>query len=111
MAAPPRLPAKDRSITQERLVDALRESVVISPPSASYQPAHNYSRSTGGMVNVAPPQLNHVQRTLNPFEEDEVEPEGDGRIRPPSLAAPVMSGEAAGVIPPSRAKFSRASSG
>ncbi|WVQ78360.1 hypothetical protein IAT38_000445 [Cryptococcus sp. DSM 104549] len=61
-------------------------------------------------------QMQQQQQVQNPFEEDEVEPAGTGRVRPPgSHAAKESFGggemEGAGVVQPQRVKFSRAHTG
>ena len=86
------------------------------PPGAAepFIPSHGYSQSSPDMSAMSRPQLpSQRMAEQNPFEQDELEPAGSGRIRAPegvrSVQGTTMDGS--GVIPPSRAKFNRAFTG
>lgn len=97
----------------------LRRTPSPLPPGAgtSFQPSHGYSKSSPDMSSMAQPQLpsqriaTATTAVQNPFEQDEVEPVGNGRLRPPGAAQPALGIEGPGVVPVSRAKFSRAATG
>jgi hypothetical protein len=76
----------------------------------SFQPSHGYSQSSPDMASIAQPALPSQRMQAinqNPFEEDEIEPAGTGRIKPPKVQAV----EAHGQITPTRAKFARTATG
>jgi hypothetical protein len=88
------------------------------PPGAgrpAFTPGHNYSQSSPDMSAISQPQLPsalmaRASVAQNPFEQDEVEPMGSGRVRPPGAlpSKGALGMEGAGVVAPNRAKFSRA---
>ena len=83
------------------------------PPGASegYQATHGYSQSSSDMSMMPQPQLPSQRMAVqNPFELDEVEPTGTGRIKPPGVNA--HSGiESSAMHHPGRAKINRAMTG
>ncbi len=84
------------------------------PPGAaeSSQPSHGYSKSSPDMSSMMQPQLPSQRMGVqNPFEQDEVEPTGTGRIRAPGGTSGTLGIEGSGVMPSSRTKFSRATTG
>lgn len=140
LAPPSSLPS-----THPDLPEAFRDVVQISPAVAGAAtlestsvPDSHYIRRTpsprvpaayngctsGDMSAVGHPQLpSQVMRgsNQNPFEQDEIEPAGSGRVQPPQARAAVAGGssssngalayESAGTVAPNRAKFSRTATG
>ncbi|WWC89899.1 uncharacterized protein L201_004828 [Kwoniella dendrophila CBS 6074] len=99
-----------------------------SPSSSSYQPTHNYSQSSPDMsliMSNLPQQPSLPSARMNqlapknPFEDDEIEPSGQGRIKPPGSGHTQQnksfgggtSLESDGLIQHNRAKFNRSQTG
>ncbi|WVQ69976.1 uncharacterized protein L199_008200 [Kwoniella botswanensis] len=90
-----------------------------------YQPTHNYSHSSPDMSIIGQPSLPSTRMTQlttqtpqNPFEDDEVEPAGTGRIKPPGTGhisnrsfGNNSNLESEGLVQPNRAKFNRSQTG
>ncbi|ORY27198.1 hypothetical protein BCR39DRAFT_560141 [Naematelia encephala] len=116
----------------QKLAAALRDTVRISPrPKSTLLPenssAYHSSNHTGGsrgkytysqsipdLVSLGKPQLpsaRMAEQNKNPFEEDEVEPSGTGRVGPPKLAGTTTVTsrgiENTATTQPSRQKYNR----
>ncbi|WVQ98833.1 hypothetical protein IAU59_005964 [Kwoniella sp. CBS 9459] len=87
-----------------------------------FQPTHGYSQSSPDMSSIAQQPALPLARmsqlaVSNPFEEDEIEPAGTGRIKPPgsghnankSIGALGLEGD--GLVQPTRTKFTRSHTG
>ncbi|OCF36475.1 hypothetical protein I316_01724 [Kwoniella heveanensis BCC8398] len=90
--------------------------------SSVFQPTHGYSQSSPDMSSIAQqpalPSARMSQLAVsNPFEEDEIEPAGTGRIKPPnghnannkSIGGLGLEGD--GLVQPTRTKFTRSHTG
>lgn len=87
------------------------------PPGAAegFMPTHGYSRSSPDMSSITQPQLPSQRMAVqNPFEQDEMEPSGTGRVRAPGgvrSAALPANVETQGVLPAGRVRINRATTG
>ncbi|WRT67268.1 uncharacterized protein IL334_004235 [Kwoniella shivajii] len=88
----------------------------------TFQPTHHYSQSSPDMSSVSQqPSLPSTRMKemvpQNPFEDDEIEPTGNGRIKPPgsghvpNRSFGGTSLESDGTIQPNRTKFNRSQTG
>ena len=80
-----------------------------NPSGNTFQPTHGYSQSSPDMSSITQPQLpSQRMQGQNPFEQDEIEPNGTGRLR---ASGALGISEAGGAVPPSRGKITRATTG
>ena len=113
---PPSLGGDLTNTASSRPSQPRRTPSALSPSTAStFQPSHSFSQTPSNMQSMAQPQLPSqrmaTQTIQNPFEQDEVEPSGTGRVRPPGAAKPASGLEGVGSESVSRAKFNRAATG
>ncbi|KAK4686390.1 hypothetical protein P7C73_g3737, partial [Tremellales sp. Uapishka_1] len=103
--------------TSYRSLDPNTRSSILQPrrtPSPSFQPTHHHSQSSPDMASIAQPNLPSTQMRLanrNPFEDDEVEPVGSGRVKPPPVGKGSWGPEGTGTVPSTRQSFNRSMTG
>ncbi|WWC60957.1 uncharacterized protein I303_103534 [Kwoniella dejecticola CBS 10117] len=122
----PLVPRRTPSPNTQQQEEATRMSVYQHQQQDRHQPTHNYSHSSPDMSIMTNPQGQQPalpsarmsqMAPQNPFEDDEIEPAGTGRIKPPGSGhAPNRSFggtsiESDGFVQPHRAKFGRSQTG